>query len=1635
MPVSLEEVRTLSLKRLSEMLEAPLPAVARLKHLVTNFEGLSAIAEQLTAADEAIKPLFIRIASESTAQQRTQDACVLIDELFAPVKRENTFPELWQLCKREPPNSWPSQSSLTFRLCARIVELSCELALKCSQREQAASTGRDDAPPVAADLHAANLLVPLLTHALGYLQSPLLSRYQQRVAWYATTKLASILVGEGSAGDHTTAGGVLNRPPVEPSAMAAPSVRKELRLAAGQRIALLIEPESRMSGGEGVTKLSRILPNGDDPDAPQMAAPIFALGNNAVERRVTFDTVSQIVLPWREAERGAVDEVLEQMGQSYNTLKELSELSKRVPSSGSDDRTDADVEEEGVEGGKAGGGRAGHHVVTADEMDVAADRIKIEMKRLQGVSEPLTEVTRQAVTKIEQAKMSAREARSLAASAKDEAEEAAKAAEEAKTAASDSADVAKSAEATKQAAEEKAQAARADMEMADAKVKEITSAAEKAAEAAEQLRGKAGVGSAAKDKDKKKNSVQEQFEKEAFAAAEKAAAAYAGAEAQLELTTSRLQALQRSAASMEEEAQATKAAAEEAEAKSADLKAKASVANFRDALLSAIAIDATALEQAIEAWALAKLRATGAAAVRAYASGQQLVVFDPGARGENQWVDVVVTAGIGEVAAAEQEGGGGGGGGNAPPTPDPAAGVGGSGGQAGAAADEEDSFRGGVTDSSKSFNNSKSFNAADKKGGAGGRNTLSKAASMLKRSNTVKGDSMMSAINLARGGRSNTLPTGEVASVVGSGKASSTSLRSQSLQTLDNGRKLDLVLHPWNHGPADMPAAKYNALKLKHARTVKAQHATIVDSLTGRRLDVLDQCVPVEIAPAEGQQPLTYAVSEHKMSSVTDVASLAAWLSHTHAMRCRDGSVSTNLCVLLTAGPASGKTCLMSQLVTHVLKDDGKGHLVPVVLRVQKLQRMLSNAKQGFFARSWNWVDAYLQAEYGVTSDQYFMLRQAMASRRALLLIDGIDEGGRSRAAIERHVTKVLAMQGHPMLVTSRPAGLVNEAFAECFHRLRLLPLTDAQQRHVTQQRAGSGCEPLLRYIDEKVPLDAETGERVTGNPLMLSVVISIYESRQHQPPGGGSGGGGGGVSGQPDEMGGGGSSVHGANALAAAAAAAAPEMPETTMALYDLASKRVLEREGLLVLQGGGGAAASSSGKQMVTSVVPYLTALLQATFFEAHAAQRRVIELSQLEEAALGLVNPQLLTSLRSELPPYAGRAEGGHYVEVLAGPYMGRRGVVSKRPFRVTLDDGTLTEMLREADFRTSGLSAEDGRAFERTQRESRGDAVAEACEELPAKVREALSIVRARVLADKLPLLSLLQVEPLQVQSSHLSFQEYYCARAIRDGRPLPSSSASPWRWEAWWHNTLKLGSEMGEAFGAGLVKATGQSSEHIELNGKIGGHRPTGLLAVSQLMRGAASVNIANNKLTCNESLLIADGLRLSTMLTTLSISNNRICGVWFDAGAFKGEYTNEGLLALAAAIRASPCLTKLDVSQNCLGVAYVDGVRVNSMAGIIALTEAIGASASLHRLVIGYNSLGPTAGAAVGTAFAVSKSLCELDISGNLIGLKGGKAICEAALSNLQVRHCDMRFNSFDEKTKEQLKEAENKRKGLQLEM
>ena len=83
---------------------------------------------------------------------------------------------------------------------------------------------------------------------------------------------------------------------------------------------------------------------------------------------------------------------------------------------------------------------------------------------------------------------------------------------------------------------------------------------------------------------------------------------------------------------------------------------------------------------------------------------------------------------------------------------------------------------------------------------------------------------------------------------------------------------------------------------------------------------------------------------------------------------------------------------------------------MPIVIKVQLLQAKLFEAPEAFASR-WNWVDAYLRLVYYAEKPEvYRMLRQAMMARRALLLIDGLDEGGASRGSIERHSRPRVAM-------------------------------------------------------------------------------------------------------------------------------------------------------------------------------------------------------------------------------------------------------------------------------------------------------------------------------------------------------------------------------------------------------------------------------------------------------------------------------------------------------------------------------------------------------------------------------------------------------------------------------------------------
>jgi len=202
------------------------------------------------------------------------------------------------------------------------------------------------------------------------------------------------------------------------------------------------------------------------------------------------------------------------------------------------------------------------------------------------------------------------------------------------------------------------------------------------------------------------------------------------------------------------------------------------------------------------------------------------------------------------------------------------------------------------------------------------------------------------------------------------------------------------------------------------------------------------------------------------------------------------------------------------------------------------------------------------------------------------------------------------------------------------------------------------------------------------------------------------------------------------------------------------------------------------------------------------------------------------------------------------------------------------------------------------------------------------------VRTRVAHDQLPLLTLLQAEPLLMQSSHLSFQEFYCARAIHKGMALPGEP--PWKWSAWWANCLRLGVELGDGFGAGLMHAAGAQGV-LNLSGQIGGHRPTSLSAVEQLMQGLHTIDLSSNRLTPNEMATIAKAIASSTTLTDLSLAKNNIGDSGANALAavvpnsllvnlnlFNTNLREEGVKAFVEAIPKAATLTKLNLQYNAL---------------------------------------------------------------------------------------------------------------------
>ena len=110
-----------------------------------------------------------------------------------------------------------------------------------------------------------------------------------------------------------------------------------------------------------------------------------------------------------------------------------------------------------------------------------------------------------------------------------------------------------------------------------------------------------------------------------------------------------------------------------------------------------------------------------------------------------------------------------------------------------------------------------------------------------------------------------------------------------------------LQLHPWNHAPRELLQNDFEVLRTWWMRKLTVQHSDITDALTGKRLDVLQQCVAINMDGAD-------------RGGIQDASSLSHWLQSCYAQCCKGSTIDAPAAALLTGPPAAGKTSLMSQV-------------------------------------------------------------------------------------------------------------------------------------------------------------------------------------------------------------------------------------------------------------------------------------------------------------------------------------------------------------------------------------------------------------------------------------------------------------------------------------------------------------------------------------------------------------------------------------------------------------------------------------------------------------------------------------------------------------------------------------------------
>eukprot|EP00935_MAST-01C_sp_MAST-1C-sp1_P000968 g968.t1 len=332
-------------------------------------------------------------------------------------------------------------------------------------------------------------------------------------------------------------------------------------------------------------------------------------------------------------------------------------------------------------------------------------------------------------------------------------------------------------------------------------------------------------------------------------------------------------------------------------------------------------------------------------------------------------------------------------------------------------------------------------------------------------------------------------------------------LHRQTAQQLENKHIIVLAGHgemtmksvPTNHAPAFFTdLATIGRAQQAYTIELKDKHAFILDLFSGQKLNTRTQTASLRYREKGRAEQTMFNDQDVDSEEYLKERKASAMQSSTHSVKATtilremlggDDRADARLrrYLLLILGPAAaGKTTLLKTFMmemAHRYPD-----FVPILIPVIDVTSVLKTCKRD---EGESVVAAFIQRKY---PQHAHLLLQMMLMRRAVFLIDGIDESGTYRAAVEAFVTIELLEAGHKTIITSRHSGFSSEAFKQC-RLVELLPLSMEQQSAMVHTRVPDE-KKAERLVGE---LQSKAFEEIASNPLMLSMMISIYTSNGYK--------------------------------------------------------------------------------------------------------------------------------------------------------------------------------------------------------------------------------------------------------------------------------------------------------------------------------------------------------------------------------------------------------------------------------------------------------------------------------------------------------------------------------------------------------